>query len=229
MKYTKWQYYPLAADNLKAKKQVLENLEMGVLCKHTLCKKLLQRFSESSGDMLLIAFESLDLDADWLYKYATYCDGKSRPSNSESITWMDSPLWGLISFVDKHLLKSNEAVVLCENLFADRKIVTVSPKESRLLFFKDEVYHILTKENAGRPESIECAIRESEYQWATSVCSSCAEVPLGDIPSEAFFDAIVANTTHIFVPALDGEGYLVWCLCPENLGSVPNLEISVEN
>lgn len=207
--YTKWTYYPLPRGDSKAKKQVLQNLEMGAH-EHTLSKKLLARFSEANGPMLLIAFESLDLDADCLYEYATYCGGQSKPPGFESISWMDCPRWGLVPFVDKYLLKSREAIVLCENWAATRTSVTDFPRESRLLLFGDEVYHILSSENAARPESIECAIRESEHHWATGVCSLYAELPQGDIPSETFFDAVVGSTAHIFTPALDGQGYLVW-------------------
>jgi hypothetical protein len=171
-------------------------------------------FSNAVGPILLIAYEWLDPGADALYKYGSYCGGKSlrEVPGYDSITWMDSPRWGLIPFVDKFLLKSKDAVVLCENWAATRKGVTDAhfPRESRFLLFNDEVYHILTSENAGRPESIECTIRESEHHWATGVCSLCAQVPEGDIPSEAFFDGIVASTSHIFTPALDGDGYLVW-------------------
>ena len=49
-----WKYYPLAVDDPKAKKKLLENLEVGSN-EHTLSKKLLQRFSEASGAMFLIA------------------------------------------------------------------------------------------------------------------------------------------------------------------------------
>ena len=126
---------------------------------------------------------------------------------------MDHPRWGLISFVDKYLLESNESVVLCENVFTMREHIEKFPGESRHLLFKQEVYHILTREDAGNSESIECALREAEHHWMTGVCSSCTEIPRGDISSETFFDTIVANTTHIFTPALDGDGYLVWCPC----------------
>lgn len=213
-----WKYYPLSDNDPKAKRQVLKNMEM-VVPEHTLSKKLLQRFSEASGPMLLIAFESLDLDADCLYEYATYCGGKYNLPGSESISWMDGPMWGLIPFLDKYLLKSKEAIVLCENWAATRKAVVDFPRESQILLFGDEVYHILTSENAGSPDSIECTIRESEHHWATGVCSLYTELPQDDIQSEAFFDAIVMNTTHIFTPALDGEGYLVWSpIIPANSG-----------
>lgn len=208
----KWKYFFLAETDLKAKKQILESLEMGAHQKHTLTNALLSRYSNAKGPMTLIAFESLDVDAAGLYRYGTYCGGKSLPEvpGWESVTWMDSPRWGLVEFVDKHLLTSDQAVVLCENWAATRKDVSDWPRESRLLLYHDEVYHVLTKKDASSADSIECALRESEHHWATGVCSLCPAIPEGEIVSPEFFDGIVANTSHIFTPALDGAGYLVW-------------------
>jgi hypothetical protein len=206
---TRWTYYPLSDGDQKAKEQVLKNLEMGAH-EHTLSRRLLARFSEARGSMLLIAFDSLDRGADGLYEYATYCGGKSKPPDLERISWMDCPRWGLVPLLDKYLLKAKQALVLCENWAATRKAVAEWPRQPRVLLYGDEVYHVLTSDNGGSPESIECAIRESEHQWATGVCSSCAEVPQGEIPSETFLDDVVARAAHIFTPALDGEGYLVW-------------------
>lgn len=42
---------------------------MGAM-EHTLTQKLLAKFSDAKG--VMIAFESLDLDTNYLYKYATY-------------------------------------------------------------------------------------------------------------------------------------------------------------
>ncbi|MGA2035489.1 MAG: hypothetical protein ABSG68_24840 [Thermoguttaceae bacterium] len=207
----KWEYFSLGNNNAKAKKHVLDNLSMGA-CSHTLSRKLLSRFSEADGSMLLIAFESLDLGADCLYEYATYGGGKRLKDlpGFAAVTWMDSPRWGLVPFVDKHLLKSREAVVLCENWAATREAVAHSPRESTVLLYGDEVYHVLTGEDAASPDAIECALRESEHHWATGLCSFCRGVPPGEIASEAFFDVVVANAAHIFTPALDGGGYLIW-------------------
>jgi hypothetical protein len=33
---------------------------------------------------------------------------------------------------------------------------------------------------------------------------------IGDIPSEEFLDEIVEESRHLFVPASDGAGYLIW-------------------
>ena len=105
----------------------------------------------------------------------------------ESIVWTDSPRWGLIAFVDQHLGSSKRAVVLCENWAATGNAVEASPRESRLLMFNDEVYHVLSNEDHGRPESIERALRESEHHWAVGVRCVAPGLPAGEIASERVF------------------------------------------
>jgi hypothetical protein len=207
----KWKCYAIADDDPRAKKHVLANLSMGAH-KHTLTKKLLSHFSEASGAMVAIAFESLDLEKDYLYEYGTYQGGKGLNDvlRGQDIPQRDCPIGGLIILLEKYLRSSRESVVLCENWIATREDLTVwRPRESRILLYGEEVYHVLTSEDASF-EAIETTIRESEHHWATGVCCLCERVPQRDIPSEAFFDAIVANTAHIFTPALDEEGYLIW-------------------
>lgn len=207
----KWRYYRLGENDPRAKAQVFENLEMGAY-EHTLSKKLLERFSVAGGEMRAIAFESLDLNYPYLYKYSSYVGGKSAADaiGTEPVPWTDFPIWGLIEFLEKWLYSSKNAVVVCENLAARRKHLASSPRESRTVCYGDEVYHILTSADAASRDAIECALRESEHHWATGVCSRHTSIPERNIQSEAFFDAIVANTAHIFTPALDGEGYLIW-------------------
>jgi len=150
----KWQYYQLRDDDTKALEQVFENLSMGAY-EHTLSKKLLARFSKASGPLLVIAFESLDLGSDWLYKYGSYGSGRGlrEMPGHESTVWTDSPRWGLMAFVDEYLGSSKKAVVLCENWALTREHVTRVPRESRLLLYNDEVYHVLTSHDSGKPQS----------------------------------------------------------------------------
>lgn len=210
----KWKYFAVAQDDLRAKAHVIDNVNVGAQ-QHTLSRKLLSEFSEAGGKALVIAFESLDLDYPHLYKFATYRNGQSDPVGTDPSAWTDAPRWGLVEFIDKWLQKSRDAVVLCENWLANREEATRGVAngswESRILCFgTNEVYHILTSEDCGNGAAIEATLRESQYQWATGVCSRCADLPHGDIPSEAFFDGIVDSVEHIFVPALDEEGFVVW-------------------
>ena len=152
----KWTYYPLSDNDPKAKIQVLKNMEMGAH-EHSLSKKLLHRFSEARGPMLLIALESLDLDADCLYEYGTYCGGMGELPGWESIPWTDFPRWGLIHFINDFLHTSKDAVVICENwIDTQRKYSTEwRPRESRVLFYQEDVYHVLTSMDTD-PNLIEC-------------------------------------------------------------------------
>jgi hypothetical protein len=206
----KWKYFPIADNDPRAKKQVLENLSMGAY-KHTLTRKLLTRFSEAAGQMVLVAFDSLDLNYDRLYAYATYDGGKGwfEAAGGETLPQEHCPIGGLVAFVENYLRSSSDAVAICENWAATPKDLADWPRESRVAFFAEEVYHVLTSAETTF-DAIETAIRESTHHWATGVCSYCQAVPQGDVPTEAFFDTIVANTAHIFTPALDGEGYLIW-------------------
>lgn len=208
----KWKLFPIAESDPKAKKQVVENLSMGAW-KHTLSRRLLTRFSDASGPMLLVAFDTLDLDVDYLYAYATYEGGKGwfEASGKRVLPQEDCPIGGLVAFVEDYLRHTEHGVTICENwaLTRNEYLASLVLHESRVAFFGDEVYHILTNVDTTF-EAIETAVRESSHHWATGVCSSLEAVPQHDIPTEAVFDTIVANTAHIFVPALDGEGYLIW-------------------
>jgi hypothetical protein len=210
----KWKCFPIPDGDSRAKALVLENLATGAR-EHALSKRLLARFSNASGPMVLVAFESLDLDYPHLYKYATYRGGQSDPVGAEPFSWTDSPRWGLVEVLNKWLGTARDAVVLCENWLATCEEATRGAAdgswESRILCFgAKEVYHVLTNNDCGNGEAIEATLRESQYRCATGICSHCASLPPFDIPSESFFDDVVNSTEHIFVPALDEEGFLVW-------------------
>ena len=55
----RWNYFPLSDNDPKALEQILENLSVGAH-EHTLARKLLARFSNAVGPILLIAYEWLD-------------------------------------------------------------------------------------------------------------------------------------------------------------------------
>jgi hypothetical protein len=206
----KWKYFLVDEHDMRAKAQVIENLEVGAY-EHTLSRKLLSRFSGARGPIFLIAFESLDLSGEQLYKYGTYRGGnRAAAPEAEALGWSDYPISGLIEIVDKWLTTHHDGVVVCENWAARCEHLSRHPRESRACCFGDEVYHLLTTCNAGKEHDIECALRESEHHWATGVCSRCSGVPDGSELTEAFIEEVAANTAHIFTPALDGEGYLVW-------------------
>jgi hypothetical protein len=210
----KWKCFPIPATDSAARNHIFRSIETGAQA-HTLGKKLLAQFTEADGPMSLIAFESIDLDYPYLYEYATYRGGQPDPVGTEPFSWTDAPIWGLVEFLDTWLRTSLDAVVFCENRLATREEATRGvadgASESRIVCFgANEVYHVLTNEDRGNGAAIEATLRESQYYWTTNVCSRCADLPRGDIPSEAFFDDIAGSTRHIFVPTLDEEGFLIW-------------------
>jgi hypothetical protein len=204
-----WKFFPLADTDHRAKAHVLKNIEAGAH-EHALSKKLLLRFSAAGGPMVLIAYESLDLDSSLLYDDATYAGGQVEAPGWNTVPWTDSPTWGLIDFLDGWLGTSDRALVVCENPFLTRQHLANAPRESRTCLYGDNVYHLLGREDFHARDAIESAIREWNFHWGTGVCASHVDIPEGEIPSERFFDEIAATTAHIFVPALDGAGYILW-------------------
>ena len=153
--------------------------------------------------MFAIFGEWLDLE-----ELIDYDRGELGPTGEYSIG--ERPTERLVAFVRDYLRTTRNGIVLSENWGADRvDIAKMLWPPPRVACYRDnEVYHILTPEITDL-DSIEAAVSGSHH-WQTNVCSSCARVPEGDIPSEAFLDEIVENTKHIFIPAFDGDGYLVW-------------------
>jgi hypothetical protein len=208
-----WKYYPLSDGDPKAKKQFFENFRMSSQ-KHVLTKALSERFSGAIGPIFAIAHEALDLDKITDYRWAgTYAGGKQwyEAAGTYTIAVGNRSIDGLVQFLRAFLQSSEDAIVLCDNWSDERNALvhrTVA-LESHLLFHGQDIYHVLIRKDTN-PDFIEQTIREADNTWLTGVCSICKEVPQGEILSEAFFDEIVANAVHIFVPALDGEGFLVW-------------------
>lgn len=210
----KWKYFTIPETDAAARIHIFQNFATCAQ-EHTLSKKLLMHFAEAHGPMLLIAFESIDLDYQYLYQYATYNGGKAEASTGETLSYFDSPIFGLIEFIQTWLGTSRDAVVLCENWLATREeakrgVADGSWESPVLCFGANQVYHVLTNDDRCNGDAIEAALRESQHHWSVGVCSRYADVPRGDVPTESFFEDIVDSAEHIFVPALDNEGFLVW-------------------
>ena len=185
----KWKYFPLAGTDPKVRNYILKCLSAGAY-DHRLSRVLKARVSDLIGSVVLVAFESLDLEKISDYEFAAFYGGKGLHDaiGSKAVSQMDSPLGGLALFLEHHLHSSKDAIVLCENLYDTRQkyIANWRPRESRVIFFGEEIYHIVTDGNANF-RSIETAIRESMDRWSTGVCSFCDNVPENNIMSEAFF------------------------------------------
>jgi hypothetical protein len=210
----RWQFYNLADNDLSAKKHVLENLSMGVGQGNALSTRLTAQFEGAAGSAVAIAFEALDLEKVDAFRWAgTYSNGLLLNDflKPHSVPLTQFPIGGMGQYVEKYLQGSHRAVVVCENWSAKRSEMTKWPyvNQSRMIYFGEQVYHFLAHGDTDL-DLIDSTIRESADHWGIGVCSLCKDIPHTEIQSEAFFDEIVTNAAHIFVPAFDGEGFLVW-------------------
>lgn len=194
-------FLTLDPDNQNARSFILDSLEICAY-NHILSRKLLSWLSSATGSMYAITGERTDADLLKAHDFST------APPHGEETG--KRPVEILVSIIGDYLGTTQDAVVLCENWAASRGDIAKWPwPPPRVACYGDsEVYHILTREITD-PELIEAAIA-SRHHWQTGVCSSCVHVPDGDIPDEGFLDKIVRNTRHLFLPAFDGSGYLLW-------------------
>jgi hypothetical protein len=198
---TEPEFLTLDLDNHNAKSFIMGSLEICAYG-HILSRKLLSRLSSATGPMYAIMGERIN--ADLLKAH----DFSIAPPDGEETG--KRPVEILVSIIGDYLKTTQDAVVLCENWAASRGDVAKWPwPPPQVACYGDsEVYHVLTHE-ITEPELIEAAI-VSRHHWQTGVCSSCPHVPQGDIPDEGFLEEIVRNTRHLFLPAFDGSGYLLW-------------------
>jgi hypothetical protein len=193
----------LGATDKRALKFMSDSLS---LCAHDhiLSRKLLNRFSAMNGSMIAIIPPWLDL-----HQLETYHRG---PQGLSGDTYEDGyfPQDLLVAFIRDYLRENGNRVVVCENWAWRREHIALQPwPPPRLACYGDnEVFHLLTPDIKD-PDQIESAVI-SRHHWQTGICTECARVPEADIPDEAFLDEIVQNTSHIFIPAFDGTGYLIW-------------------
>lgn len=141
--------------------------------------------------------ENYDLVNDWPQHGEQYEDG-----------W--SPLELLIAFIQNYLKEDRTNVVICENWGWRREHIPrlVFPPPRIACFGDNEIYHLLTPDISGH-EEIDAAVRD-RHHWQTGICTTCERVPEGDIPNEQLLDEFVENTVHVFIPAFDATGYLIW-------------------
>lgn len=197
-------FHELGEHDEKAKRHFAESL---AVCAqdHLLSRKLLNRLSNSTGPMYAIVGHWFDLATLTTYDYTVLA-----PSGTSPIADGERARDRLVAFIREYLLTTQGAAVISENWGAEQHhIEKWAWRPPRVACFGDnEVYHILTPDITD-PEMIEAAI-VARHHWQTGVCFTCSIVPAGDIPDESFLDEIVDHTRHLFIPAFDGSGYLIW-------------------
>jgi hypothetical protein len=214
----KWKHYPLPADDERAMELIQENLQVD----RTLAAKLRERFPLGSGELFAIAQEGLDVDSLQDFRDATYGSGMRwyEAAGTSTLAVGDRAIDGLTLFLKEFLLLADRGAVVIANWIAKRTDPHMSPESrsqspptylctSRLTFFGDEVHHVLTPEDTDL-ELIEDTISEPWHHWFVGVCAAGFTIPDNNEFSADSLDELVARTEHIFVPAFDDEGFLVW-------------------
>ena len=171
---------------------------------HTLSARLLTAFRSASGPIAAIAPPWIDLG-----RLQDFSQGSRGPAQPAAYDAGFNPRSVLVAFVQSYLRQSGNPIVVCENWGWKPEHVRGQPwPPPRIAYFGEEVLHVLTPDITD-PDQVEAAV-VARHHWQTGLCSACTRAPEGKALHESFFDEVVQKTTHIFVPALDGGGYLIW-------------------
>jgi hypothetical protein len=213
----KWTQYPIPASDKRAKKHILDCLEVGATG-HTLPKKLHSRFTLAEGPILAIAFEGMEVDKVTGYQYAQYHFGRGilEISHSGDVCIESWPIEGLRDSLFNYLCSATQRLVIIDDWHAKRSDWWQQPEvraewnvESKRAFFNEEVMYYLAPVD-DKCEIDDDTIRSASGRWNTGVCVDGILIPPAESWSESFLNEIVAKTEQIFVPAFDGEGFLIW-------------------
>lgn len=206
---------PLGNADERARAHILDSLD---ICahNHVLSRKLLAHFSTARGPIFAIIATWTERDQMSRSDYTMF--GVASPVASAE---NERPIERLVAFVGEYLQSNPAGIVVCENWAAERKDIAMWPwPPSQVTCFGDkDVYHVVTPDITDS-EKIEAAVAPRHY-WQTGICSSCSQVPSGDVPHEAWLDEIVRNTKYVFVPAFDGTGHMIWSPADPESGTGP--------
>lgn len=177
---------------------------------HSLSKKLWTRFATYKGPVFALKLGLLDLSQLSSYMYTWSPEGDT--TTIEDYPVEEWPETILENFVFDHLKTSGNAVVVCENANATRKMYDNwqwGALPPYWCYGENEVYHILTPPDIGT-NTFKKSTRKAFVNWGVGVCATCDRIPENSITDASFFDEIVRRTRHIFLPAFDGDGFLIW-------------------
>ena len=199
----------LAENDQKAWKWIADNFS---ICshEHVLSRKLWTRFASYKGPVFALKLSIVDLSqlSSYMHTWSPQGD-KSRIEDYPVDEW---PASQIKQFVFDYLKSSDDAVVVCENANASRKMYenwqwgTLPPY---WCYGDNEVYHILTPADIGS-DTFKTTIRQAFVNWGVGICATCERIPEKSITDDSFFDEIVRTTRHLFLPAFDGDGFLIW-------------------
>ncbi|REK10798.1 MAG: hypothetical protein DWQ37_15255 [Planctomycetota bacterium] len=195
----------MAPDDPKARAWIRENFEF-CAHNHQLAGRLLRQFGLEGGSLTAVVPEWVDIT-----QLVSYRQGSVPPSDLRQYSPGTSPKDELTNFVVDHLRTAPNSAAVCEHSSTARQtlqIWTWSPPPEALDFGNDDVYFLLTPDNAG-PDTIRDALGDSLGHWGIAVCTSYKRTTANP-DRDRFIDEIVSNTKHILMPAFDDDGYLIW-------------------
>jgi hypothetical protein len=188
-----------------ANEHILECLKYG----HTLSRHLLRRRQGLKEGRVItrlpLGANTGELDKfEWGGKYPPAADAKGLPSARDD----------LVSRIGDFLKRKEGGVCIFENYLARRTDPALSRARSRVRLYGDEVYHVLTEEDA-KPEPIKAAVAEAE--GLPIFIGALSTLPQGSRIYSAQRElageelrALADRAEKIIVGAYDGEGYLIW-------------------
>jgi len=123
----------------------------------------------------------------------------------------------LVALIRTFLSTGEGRLCICENALARPNDPILSSSDTRILIFKNEVYHFLS-EGDVESRKIRQTIGEAESAYLfigvmTSVpkeSSFSHEARRITIPSDELLRVLAERAEKIVVGAYDGEGYLIW-------------------
>lgn len=202
-------FVQLDRNDSKATSLIRDSLRVAAYYR-TLSRKLRNRVGDAPRQLIAIFGGGIDLkllesyDSCWpipdddRFQY----DGATNERTTER----------LVRFIAGYLESSPEAVVVSEDWAATPVDVpemhVVPPRISCL--GDSEVYYLLTPEIKD-PDAIDDSVRNGA-RYQTGICSTSVNIPTADMQDDAFLEEVAVNARHIFVPAFDGSGYLIWSL-----------------
>lgn len=177
---------------------------------HIFSRKLRVRFATYRGPVVAFNLGKTELSQLGSYMHSWKLEGDTTTIDDYPVE--EWPGTQINQFIADYLKSSDDAVVVIENANGSRKMYENwqwGAVPTYWCYGDDEVYHILTSSDIGT-DNIYNAIRKSFENWGVGVCAICKKNPEKSITDNSFFDVIVSNTRHIFLPADDGDAFLIW-------------------
>ena len=188
----------------EANEYVRDCLEYG----HSLSRYLRHRPDLAHGKVIVrlpLGADVEDLDRfEWGGKYPKASDGQFKPQAEQDLAFL----------IRRFLQEGKGRACVSENYLARRTDPWLAHAKSRILFFGEEVYHVIDRQDV-ESDSIDAAIREAESPTIfVGVLSTLRQgFRLPPVKTDMDTDqlrVLAEEAEKLIVRAYDGEGYLIW-------------------